>query len=202
MFVVVVFVMDLMSNLGNMKFPLIKERNILKKRQDDNKTCVKEDVKLISVEENIAELLAEEGRSKAYQFKKFCCQNGSVNQSEMGKLKKKLWPKRKESIQTGKINHQGKLITRPEDLKKLLEKEYSERLRPRPYNPSIKDLEMVKKEVFETKLKEAIANKSPDWNMEELDRVLKDINQNKSRDPAGLNRIIFHPSYIGSNLKQ
>ena len=49
---------------------LIKERNILKKRQDDKKTCVEEDVKLISVEENIAEILAEEGRSKAYQFKK------------------------------------------------------------------------------------------------------------------------------------
>ena len=110
----------------------------------------------------ISEILAEEGKSKAYKFKKYCSQSGSVNVSEMWKLKKKLWPKNIEHIQTGKINHQGKLITAPEDLKKLLGKEYFERLRPRPYNPHIEDISNMKKEAFEKKLEEAIQNKSPD----------------------------------------
>ena len=82
-------------------------------------------------------------------LKQFSSQNGSVNISEMWKLKKKLWPKHSESLQTGKINHQGKLMTGPEDIKKLLGKEFSERLRSRPYHPNIKNIESIKKESFD-----------------------------------------------------
>ena len=38
--------------------------------------------------------------------------------------------------------------------------------------------------------------------MADLETVLKDINKNKSRDPDGINRSIFHLDCIGSNLKQ
>ena len=55
------------------------------------------------LEEDIAEVLMEDGRNKAYQFKKFCAENGSVSVGEMCSLKKRLCPKKKETIQTGKI---------------------------------------------------------------------------------------------------
>ena len=49
--------------------------------------------------------------SKIYQLKKFSATYGSVCVSEMWKTKKKLWPKKIQSIPTGKINHKGKLLT-------------------------------------------------------------------------------------------
>ena len=69
----------------------------------------------------------------------------------MWKLKKKLWPKNKDPIPTGKLNHQGKLVTSPHDLKNLLAKEYIERLMPRPIHPDFEDININKKESFKVK---------------------------------------------------
>ena len=61
---------------------------------------------------------------------------------------------------------------------------------------------MLKKESFKVKLEEATKTKSLPWNMQDLDGVLHTISENKSRDPHGLNRIIFHTKCIGSDLKE
>ena len=52
------------------------------------------------------------------------------------------------------------------------------------------------------KLEDAKKKKSPDWKMPELEKVLKDINKNKSRDPDGINQSIFHFDIIGDNSKE
>ena len=110
----------------------------------------------------------------------------------MWELKKHIWPKHKESIPTGKINHTGKLVTSPEDIKILMHKEFHERLRPRPIHPSLKYIEKLKHKTFKLKLEEAMHSKSPDWTMTQLNDVLKDINKNKARDPDGISQSIFH----------
>ena len=171
---------------------MIKERNIIKKKQDDNKTTPEEDSRMYTLEKYIANTLAEEGFNKAKQFKQYCVQYGSVSVQEMWNLKKHLWPKHKESIPTGKLNHQNKLVTGPEEIKLLFAKEYSERLRPRPTHPDFEDIEKIKHEVCEIRLNEAKHNKSSNWTMQDINKVLGDIRQNKSRDPDGLNRSIFH----------
>ena len=157
--------------------------------------------KLKQLDNEIADILEEEEKEKAYKFKKHCVQNGSVSVKEMWNLKKRLWPKLKESVPTGKINHQGKLVTSPEEIKTLLHKEFNERLRPRSMNPYLKHIEELKIKTFELKLGEAKKKMSPDWTMNDLDKVLKDINRKKSRDPDGINRSIFHLDTIGVNLK-
>ena len=119
-----------------------------------------DDDSLKQIEEEIAETLAMEGRNKAFQFKKFSAENGSVSVTDMWILKKRLWPKKNETIQTGKINHKGKLVTSPEDIKSLIYKEYNERLRPRPEHPMMKEIFEEKKKAFELKLKEANLNKT------------------------------------------
>ena len=158
---------------------LIQTRNNLKKKQDENKSNSCEDLELISMENKICDIIAEEERSKSLQFKRFCAQNGSVSTSEMWKLKKRLWPKHKESIPSGKINHQGKLVTSPDEISTLLSKEYKERLRPRPEHPDFKDIFQIKNEAFIAKMEEAKANQSPDWKMSELNKVLDKIGKNK-----------------------
>ena len=97
---------------------LVKERNLLKKKQDDKKSNNIEDLKLIELEEKIADILAEEEMSKINQLKKFSAIYGSICVSEMWKTKKSLWPKKSQSIPAGKIDHKGKLLTGPEDKKK------------------------------------------------------------------------------------
>ena len=78
--------------------------------------------KLKLIEEDIADILMEEGKNKAHRFNKFSAENGSVSVGEMWSLKKRLWPKKKETIQMGNLNHQGVLVTSPEDIKSLLYK--------------------------------------------------------------------------------
>ena len=117
-------------------------------------------MRLDKLEKSIADILAEEGFSKAKQFKAYCVENGSVSLKEMWKLKKHISPKHKESIPTGKINHQNKLITGPEEIKTLLAKEYRERLRPRPTHPNFVKIQQIKKEAFKNKLEMVRLTKS------------------------------------------
>ena len=96
----------------------IKERNSLKKKQEDGLINNEEEVTLKDLELEIANIIANEEKEKAYKFKKYCAKNGSVSVKEMWNLKKKLWPKKTQSNPTGKLNHLGKLETGPEEIKK------------------------------------------------------------------------------------
>ena len=44
--------------------------------------------------------------------------------------------------------------------------------------------------------------KTKDWNMEDLDRVLKTLKKGQSRDAKGLTNEIFMMENLGSNLKK
>ena len=81
---------------------LVKERNLLKTKQDDKKSNNIEDLKIIELEEKIADILAEEEMSKINQLKKFSSIYGSICVSEMWKTKKSLWPKKSQYIPAGK----------------------------------------------------------------------------------------------------
>ena len=72
--------------------------------------------------------------------KQFTNQNGSINTSEMWKLKKKLWPKKASSLPAAKFNHRGKLVSTAGEVKMAIKKEYTERLRRRPLHPKITKL--------------------------------------------------------------
>ena len=96
----------------------IKQRNIMKKKQEENLTNHEEDLKIKDLEETISDILAREEMLKINQFKKFSASHGSICVSEMWKLKQKLWPKKSESIPTGKINHKGEMVTAPDNIKK------------------------------------------------------------------------------------
>ena len=51
-------------------------------------------------------------------------------------------------------------------------------------------------------LEECKSRKSAPWQMTELDKVLKNLKNNKTRDPIGLINEIFKPGCIGEGLKQ
>ena len=59
----------------------------------------------------------------------------------------------------------------------------------------------LKMELWNRRLEWLQSEASCDWSNEDLDRVLKKMKNNKSRDPHGLINEIFKPGVIGSNLR-
>ena len=93
---------------------LINERNKVIKIEGS------ESEKIKKLDQDISEILAEEGRSKAYMFRKYCDKGNTLKVSEMLKLKKKLRPKKKCALPVAKKNYFGKIVSAPSDLRKLL----------------------------------------------------------------------------------
>ena len=174
---------------------LINQRNnLVKKEGSESKNVQKLDI-------TISEILAEEGRSKAYMFKKFCDKENTVKVGEMWKLKKKLWPKKKCALPVAKKNYLGKIVSAPSDLRKLLQKEYKNRLRSRPSHPDMKSHRRLRHQVIQMKLKLASQTQTKPFDMTDLEKVLHDLKLGKSRDPDGLARDIFKEQIIGYDLK-
>ena len=125
----------------------------------------------------------------------------NVDLKQVWKIMGKLWPKVVPSLPAAKKDHAGKLVTEPSELKRLLAKEYKERLRARPVRPDLDQLENRKRRIFQMKLKLAEANSSKEWNLLDLEKATRDLKVNKSRDNDGLINEIFKKGVIGKDLK-
>ena len=116
--------------------------------------------------------------------------------------KSKLWPKNGISLPTAKKNHKGKLISAPGDIKKLMAKEYKDRLRSRPFRPDLKMMKKNKRRIFKLKMNLASSRKSSAWEMKHLEKALSNLKNKKARDSDGFINEIFKPNVIGDNLKK
>ena len=103
---------------------LINQRNKLKQSIEDGRLYDIGD--LTRLEERISDIIAEEENNKAKLFKQFCDETNSVNIAEMWKLKKTLWPKKQESLPTGKLNNKGQMVTNTDEIKELYSNEFRE----------------------------------------------------------------------------
>ena len=174
---------------------LINQRNILVNDKENQE-------KIESLNKAISKLEAKENRDLIMEnFKHYSDNPEQINLSQMWKTLKKLWPKCGNSMPSAKKNHRGKVISGPRGLKKLLAKEYKERLRTRPVRPDYQEIDEQKEKVFQLKMKLAATRKSPDWTLSDLEKALGDLKRNKSRDPEGLINEIFKLDVIGDDLK-
>jgi hypothetical protein len=71
----------------------------------------------------------------------------------------------------------------------------------RDIKENLKQLQTDKEELAALRTNLARANKSKAWTMTDLDTVLKNLKNNKSRDPLGHANEIFKPSAAGTDLK-
>ena len=67
--------------------------------------------------------------------------------------------------------------------------------------PELQDLYFLKSELWELRLDELKATQSKLWTIADMDKVLKKLKSNKTRDPHGLINDIFKPGIIGEDLK-
>ena len=176
-------------------YKFINKRNqLLKNKADETEVEV--------LNGKISDIEAEFYRNKIMeQYQDISKNPENVSLNQVWKKMDKLWPKCGNSLPTAKKNHDGRIISAPNELKSLLAKEYKERLRTRPVRPDLKHLKKGKKRIFLMKLKLAESNKSKPWTLSDLDKALSDLKNNKSRDPEGFLNEIFKKNVIGTNLK-
>ena len=100
----------------------------------------------------------------------------------------------------GKKDKEGDLITNPDKLKEIYLDAYTERLKHRVMVPELLKLKTLREELFQQRLQLAKKNRSPDWTVEDLDKVLVRLKDEKASDLTGLVNELFSSKNIGSDL--
>ena len=134
------------------------------------------------------------------QIRSITNKDGTTNNTGVWKLRRKIFPRPAEQL-SGKKDKEGNLVTNPDKLKEVYLDAYVERLKHRKMIPELLRLKTLREELFQQRLKRAKQNKSPDWTVEELDKVLHHLKRNKAMDPTGLVNELFMPQNIGKDLK-
>ena len=178
---------------------LIDERNKLVKSSLSDI----EKIQVEKLEKTISSMQAEDNYLLIMKnFKRFSDNPENINLQEIWKILKTIGPKHGSTLPIAKKDHKGVLISDPKEIKKLLAKEYRQRLRSRPLRPDLIDLKQRRKDIFKMQMKLAEGTSSKPWIMKDLNNALRDLKNKKSRDHAGYVNEIFKHGVIGINLKQ
>ena len=96
---------------------------------------------------------------------------------------------------------QGNLVTTKSGIEKLTVETYQERLKPWKIKDELTLYQKQREKLCDERLQEASENKTPPWDMEDVNIVLKQLKPNKSRDPLGFGNELFRPNNAGNDLK-
>ena len=175
---------------------MFKQRRILKTKTDERS---KDDLK--NVEEKLAEMCAEDNWKVIQEAcAEIACETGGVNARKMWQLKKRLKGIYSEPP-TAMLDSHGNLVTSSAGIESLVIERYEERLKTLEIKKGLELHKMQRELLCEEQLEEAQNNVTRDWRMDELETVLKQLKNNKSRDPHGLANELFKTGNAGKDLK-
>ena len=176
---------------------LFEKRRELKNKKDERSTK-----ELEKVEEMLSVQCAEQNfRLVKEACEGLACENGGVNLPKMWKLKKQL-TRAHADPPSAMLDDHGNVVTESEGIEKLVIKRYADRLQALEIKPELKLHQMQRESLCDKRLETARENKTPEWTEKELNIVLKQLKNNKSKDPLDLPNEIFKPEHIGNDLKQ
>ena len=175
---------------------LFNKRRILRTKKDDYSI-----EKLDDVERRLSEICADDNLKIVNEAcGGLTSEDGGVNATKLWQLKRKLRGIPLEPP-TAMIDAKGNLITTSSGIEALTMQVYKDRLTGHKVKDYLNVHHMQREELCEKRLKEAQANVTPPWSMEDLNCVLRQLKDNKSRDPLGLANELFKPKNAGSDLK-
>ena len=142
---------------------------------------------LEDVLENISSFCAQHNKETIEEYLKESgeAENEPHNQLKTWKLRKKIAPKNIQDGPSAKLNKKGDLITEKSELERLYLETYLDRLTPNPVFEELKDIVELKDLLFDLRMNMCSQVKSRDWDMSDLDKVLKGVKNNKARDAHG-----------------
>ena len=126
--------------------------------------------------------------------------DGKFSQQGFWKIKQKLCP-RASDPPMAKRDIYGNIITAPQALKNLYLETYKKRLRQRSMKADYMDIFYLKSKLWQSRYQYLKHIKTPNWNMNNLDNVLKSLKNNKTQDPSGMINELFKQGCIGDDLK-
>ena len=113
----------------------------------------------------------------------------------------KAYPSKSNPLPTGVKNAQGKLITNPKEKRKVTLEHFQNRMRKRDIKDDTKEVDDLNTKLFNKRLYLAKLNKSPPFEIKELEKVLKSLKPGKSKDPDDYICELFKDGVIGIDLK-
>ena len=99
------------------------------------------------------------------------------------------------------LDSQGNLVKSEEGIKELAVNAYAKRLENRPMKNELKEIKEMKETLADKVMEIAKRNKTPDWTIKDLCKVLNHLKNDKSRDPHGLANELFKNDVAGDDLK-
>ena len=121
------------------------------------------------------------------------------NQIKTWALKKKLAPKNVIDPPAAKKDVDGNLVTKKNELETLYLETYQARLTPNSISEDLVELKQLKEYLFEIRKRLAAEEVTKDWTIEDLEKVLKNLKNNKARDAHGHTYELY--KYAGHDLK-
>ena len=126
--------------------------------------------------------------------------DGKLSRSGFWKLKTSIFPQITEPP-IAKRDAYGNIVTAVQSLKNLYLRTYEHRLRPRPMEEQMSELKILKSNLWEGRFQSLRNRKSEPWTMCDLEKVLKCLKKNQTRDAHEMINEIFKPPVIGDDLK-
>ena len=95
----------------------------------------------------------------------------------------------------------GKVLTETQEILDATINHYQEVLKNRKIKDGLEDHQKEREDLAKTRMRQSKENKTPDWDINDLDQALKDLKKNKSSDSLGHINELYKPDVIGSDLK-
>ena len=135
---------------------------------------------LDKIEDKLSEMCADDNKKTVEEeCEGLACEKGGVNAGKLWQLKKKLRGIYNEPP-TAMLDTHGNLVTSSKALEELTIETYIERLKILKIRDELSLHKMQREKVCDQRLQEARENKTPEWQMSDLDTVLTQLKKNKS----------------------
>ena len=122
-----------------------------------------------------------------------------VDSKQLWKLKRRLCPRVRDAP-CAMNDAEGNLVTSDRALQKRAQEVFSQRLQGNKIEPHLEELQNDVNTLCELRVKISESNKSEKWTMEDLKTVLKQLDNDKSRDPEGHANELFKEGVAGEDL--
>ena len=153
---------------------LIENRRELLNKLKVGEDSVENETKIFEKEKKIEAEIADENKKKIMEnFSSLTIADRLMNVNGMWNLKRKTFPKNKETLPFAKKDMFGNIITAQSQLNHLYLERFSQRLRKRPIKDDYKSLKTLKERLCEERLKLARLTRSEPWSLGNLMNVLK-----------------------------
>ena len=106
------------------------------------------------------------------------CEEGGMSSGKLWSLRKEICPQSRDPP-TAMMDLEGNLVTNAEKIKEMVVSAYVEGHKKRHTKEGMEDLKDMKERLSERLMELAKTNKTPPWEMSDVDEVLKDLKKKK-----------------------